>query len=296
MKILVISGGSGSERIFSVRSAEQVRSALAELGHEVSYIDLDAGEPAVLEAASAADLVFPVIHGTGGEDGAIQELLDRSSTPYLGANAAVSRLCFNKQQFKLKLRANGILVPDGEIVTAETFATSEFARSPFVLKPVAEGSSVGVMIARKMPFDTARVAELFDTYGEMLIEELIVGTEITVGVLGDVALPVVEIAPPDGQEFDFDNKDAGVGEYCPAVSVDALTQRRAGELALKVHETVGARHLSRTDMIVTPGGELYVLEINTMPGLTAHSLYPKAAVAAGLSFIKVVERLVELAG
>ena len=296
MKILVISGGGGSEREVSLRSAEIVRMALAELGHEVGFIDLNEGEAAVLAAAAAAELVLPIVHGTDGEDGSLQELLDRSNTPYLGSNAAVSRLCFDKVQFKALLSQNGILVPDGEVVTAATFGQSRLARAPFVLKPIAEGSSVGVMVARSLPFDGARAAELLARYDRMLVEELIVGVEITVPVLGDEALPVVEILPPEGQEFDYANKYNGASrELCPAVSLDEATQGRARALALRVHELAGVRHLSRTDMIVTHEGGVYVLEINTMPGLTAQSLLPRSAAVAGLDFVELVERLVELA-
>lgn len=296
MKILVLGGGNSSEREVSLRSSNAVQAALEAIGHEVEFVDPAAGDNAVREAASRNELVFPILHGTGGEDGTIQRLLDDAGKPYLGSDAAASELCFDKARLKEVLRAQGILTPAGEKVSEETFAHSPLTHRPFVLKPVADGSSVGTLIVPALPFDESKADALLKEYGEMLLEEMIVGTEITVPVLGESALPVIEIVPPDGKVFDYENKYNGAtSELCPPLHVSAELQAKAQSIAEQVHAASGARHLSRTDMIITPEGQIYVLEINTLPGMTATSLFPKSAAVAGLDWPKLAAKLVELA-
>jgi len=190
---------------------------------------------------------------------------------------------------------HGIKTPQSELVTATTFADSQLVRHPFVLKPVADGSSVGALIVRKLPFDEAAAGRLLATYHTMLLEELIVGREITVPVLGDRALPVIEIIPPQGKEFDYQNKYNGATtELCPPANVSPEQQERAQRLAERLHKLSGARHLSRTDIMIDKTGELYVLELNTLPGLTAQSLFPKAAAVAGLPWNDLVAKFVAM--
>ncbi|GAC1369308.1 MAG: D-alanine--D-alanine ligase [Candidatus Saccharimonadales bacterium] len=295
MNILVLGGGNSSEREVSLRSSAAVRAALEANGHEVEMLDPAQGEQAVRAGSERNDLIFPILHGTGGEDGTIQRLLESIGKPYLGSDAAASELCFDKARLKAVLAKNDILTPRGEVVTAETFETSELAKAPFVLKPVADGSSVGTMIVRQLPYSRALAAELLGRYGEMLLEEMIAGTEITVPVLGKTALPVIEIIPPQGKEFDYENKYNGAtSELCPPLHVSAKLQTRAQRLAEQVHAASGARHISRTDMIITPDGKIYVLEINTLPGMTATSLLPRSAAAAGMDWSALAARLVEL--
>ncbi len=296
MKVLVLGGGSSAEREVSLRSAEAVRSALVGLGHEVVTADPRDGTEVVRSAARGCGVVLPILHGAGGEDGVIQRLLDEIGLPYLGSGVVASELCFDKVALKEVMRTNGIRTPRSEVVTAETFAGSALVQAPFVLKPVQDGSSVGMMICRELPYDEDRARALLAQHGQMLVEELIVGTEITVAVLGQEALPVIEIVPPAGEEFDYDNKYNGATkELCPAVNVAAAVQAEARATAERLHELAGCRHLSRTDMMVEGDGQLYVLEVNTMPGLTGQSLFPKAAAAAGLDWLSLVARLVEAA-
>ncbi len=296
MKILVLGGGNSSEREVSLRSSAAVSVALTAIGHAVEMADPTDGEEAVMAAVERNELVFPILHGTGGEDGTIQRLLDTAGKPYLGSDAAASELCFDKVRLKTVLVDNGILTPKSEVVTTASFGTSGLAKAPFVLKPVADGSSVGTMIVKSLPYNSEQAAVLLQGYGQMLLEELIVGIEITVPVLGAAALPVIEIVPPAGKVFDYENKYNGAtSELCPPLHVSPELQNRAQRLAEEVHSVSGARHLSRTDMIITPGGQIYVLEINTLPGMTATSLLPKSAAAAGLDWSKLAARLVELA-
>jgi D-alanine-D-alanine ligase len=296
VKILVLGGGISAEKAVSERSARAVLKALLELGHEAEYLDPAGQLDVVRQRAKAYDLVMPILHGTGGEDGSIQRVLDEAGATYLGSSAEASELCFDKVRLKELLVKNDIWTPKSQVVTAETFAGCTLTKAPFVLKPAADGSSVGIIIARTLPYDAQKAAELLARYPEMLLEELIEGVEITVPVLGEIALPVVEIVPPAGGEFDYENKYNGATtELCPPRNVSAEVQEQAQRLAERIHHLANARHLSRTDMIVTPAGRLYVLEINTLPGLTDQSLFPKGAAAAGIDWTALVARLVGLA-
>ena len=296
MRILVLGGGDGPERDVSLRSAAAVRDGLTDSVHDVRFCDPANGEAALRLAVRQCDLIFPILHGVGGEDGSIQRLLDDIGKPYLGSGAAVSELCFDKPRLKQLLVKNGISTPKSEVVTAKTFNHSELARAPFVLKPIGGGSSLGTMIARKKPFDLDTAQGLLEKYSEMLLEELITGDEVTVPVLGDSALPVIEIVAPEGKEFDYENKYNGAtSELCPPRNVSVELQTRAQRLAEQVHSLSGAKHLSRTDIMIDKTGALYVLEINTMPGMTAQSLFPKSAAQAGLAWTTLMERLVEMA-
>lgn len=297
MRILVLGGGTSLEREVSLRSAAAVQEGLNDLGHNVIFLDPAEGDEAVIRAARNVDLVFPILHGTGGEDGTIQRVLDIAKKPYLGSNVEVSALCFDKSKLKELLDLNDIRTPRGTVVTIETFQDSQLIEAPFILKPIAEGSSVGTMIVREPPLDNKLLPTLFRKYPKMLLEELIIGHEVTVAVLGSDALPVIEIVPPAGGEFDFENKYNGAtAELCPPKNIGNEMQFRISRLAEKVHALSGARHLSRTDIMIDESGLIYVLELNTMPGMTEQSLFPKAAAAAGLPWTKLVERFVALAG
>lgn len=295
MKILVIGGGNYGEREVSLKSAAEVQRALRELGHEVSFADPAEGENKLRQAIAESELVFPILHGEGGEDGSIQEVIDSVGRPYLGSGVEESRLSFDKAAFKERLAEAGILTPKSAVVDVEGFERSELRRRPFVLKPFDSGSSIDTFIIRDVDSDLSKLREVLKKRGRMLLEELIEGVEITVGVLGETALPVVEIVPPSGQEFDYENKYNGATqELVPPEHVDDATVERAQRLGEKVHQLAGARHLSRTDMMVDTDGKIYVLEINTLPGFTPQSLYPKAAAAAGLDWNQLNERLVEM--
>lgn len=299
MNVLVMGGGDSPERAVSERSAAAVMEALKALGHTAVYFDPQGKtDEAIMAEAKQHDVVFPIMHGAGGEDGTIQRVLERAGVPYLGADATASELCFDKARLKKLLAEHGVLTPAGEVVNAESFWHSKLVRRPFVLKPVDGGSSLDTMIVRELPFDEGKAEQLLGKYPKMLLEELIEGVEITIPVLGDEALPVIEIVPPEGREFDYEFKYNGeTAEICPArtETVSAELQTEARRLAERVHKLARVRHLSRTDMILTSKGELYVLEINTMPGLTRQSLFPKGSAAIGMSWEQLVARFLELA-
>jgi len=296
MKVLLLGGGTGPEREVSLKMSRSVEEALKELHSGYVFVDPADGDESVMAAAAGCDVALPMIPGVSGEDGTIQRVLERAKIPYLGGDVKASELCFDKVRLIELLKKNGITVPDDEVVDASTFATSRLTKAPFVLKPIADGSTIGVLIARVLPYDVEKAQKLMKQYGEMLLEELIEGVEITVPVLGDKALPVIEIVPPSGQEFDYDNKYNGQSqEIVPPLHVDSATQVKVQALAERIHKLAGLRHLSRTDMIIDRQGVPYVLETNTIPGLTSQSLFPKAAKVAGYSWPQLVAKFVELA-
>ncbi len=243
------------------------------------------------------DVVFPIIHGKGGEDGILQQQLETLGIPYVGSGVEACRLTFDKSAYKRVLEAHDIITPKGDIINTISLRVHELARSPFVLKPYDGGSSVDTFIVRDVqdaPWDGMQTA--LEKYGDMLIEELISGSEITVGVLGEQALPVIEIIPPADGEFDYENKYNGATqELCPPEHIDEDIQSQAQSLAEEIHRLCGCRDMSRTDMMITENGDLFVLETNTLPGMTDQSLLPKAAGAAGHDMADLCDQLVRAA-
>lgn len=296
MRYLVLGGGISPEHDVSLRSSQSVIAALRELGHETTLLDPSTHTvEQIIEAAEQTDGVFPILHGVGGEDGTLQAELEAYAIPYFGPSKASCNATFDKVVFKKLLEANGILTPRWAVVTTESLASEPLASTPYVLKPITGGSSIDTFIMRDPSGDKTPLYEALDRYGSMLMEELIVGSEITVGVLDTLALPVIEIIPPQDKEFDYENKYNGATqELCPPRNIGAEVQKRAQALALKVHEITHCRHLSRTDMMVNNGGELFVIDTNTIPGMTNQSLFPKAAAEAGLPWVELVARFTQL--
>jgi D-alanine-D-alanine ligase len=295
LSILLLAGGSSDERAVSLRSGAAVCTALQAGGYQVKVVDPADG--LAQELLESCDVVFPVLHGFGGEDGSVQQLLDDLGLCYVGSGVAASQVCFDKWAYKALLQKHELPVPGGELVTASSLRNSPLIKQPFVLKPYDGGSSVDTFIVRDVAqVDWSALETSLKQYSEMLLEALIEGAEITVGVLGDTALPVIEIIPPASGEFDYDNKYNGkTQELCPPKHISANVQKRAQDLALQIHRLCGCRDFSRTDFIVTNTDELRILETNTIPGMTEQSLLPKAAATAGFSMEQTVDQLVKLA-
>ncbi|HET7320604.1 MAG TPA: D-alanine--D-alanine ligase [Candidatus Saccharimonadales bacterium] len=292
--VIVLAGGSSDEREISLRSGAAVAEALKLKGHEVQ--ELDPSQPIPPDTLKQADVVFPVLHGAGGEDGSLQGQLDALQVAYVGSGVAASELCFDKWRYKQFINSHGLPVPHGEIVTVDTFWQFSLVSKPFVFKPYDGGSSVDTYLHRSGLVPKETIADIFTRHPKMLLEELVEGTEITVSVLGDQALPVIEIIPPSGGEFDYTNKYNGKSqELCPPEHVSAELQQKAQELALKAHNLCGCRDYSRTDIMINSAGELYILETNTIPGMTTQSLFPKAAETTGISMEDLCDRLVQMA-
>lgn len=293
-RIHIVCGGISGEREVSLRSGSAVAEALRAGGYDVGVFDTSDSP----EAITACDVVFPVLHGAGGEDGSIQAMLDTHGVRYVGSDAAASQLCFDKFRYKQMLKSAGLPVAQGELVDVKEYRAHPLSQKPHVLKPFDGGSSLDMMIIRKgMAVDTAQIEKIFAQHKKMLLEELIVGDELTIGVLGDQAMPVIEIIPPDDGEFDYENKYNGRSqELCPPLHASQETQEHAQELALAAHRLTGCRDFSRTDIMYDRDrSEYYILETNTIPGMTEQSLFPKMAQTMGMDMPALCNQLVSFA-
>lgn len=290
MKILIIYGGVGlsSEAEVSKESGLAVIKAAQQAGLTVEGFCLSKNNIVSLKTKlKDFDIIFPVLHGGFGEDGQIQKILEDLDILFIGSGSLSSRLCFNKVLFKELLINNNILTPDWHIIHNEKDLMD--LKFPIVVKPIKGGSSLGVKIIRS-PENMKNI----DFKQKLMIEEYIDGQEFTVGILGNKALPIVEIIPPQGEWFDYKNKYSGKTlENVPPKHIDQAMQEQIQKLSLDVHRLCGCKHLSRVDIIVKDS-KAYVLEVNTSPGMTNKSVYPKAAKADGLDLPKLILKLFAL--
>jgi D-alanine-D-alanine ligase len=287
-KVAVLFGGPGPEREVSLRSGAAVARALRSRGALVEEIDVKDSSFAI---PNSVDLAYNMIHGTFGEDGQIQEILERQGIPYTGEGIAGSQLAFDKILTKRKFDEHG--VPTGRWHVIAAGQTPRF-EVPFVVKSPRQGSSVGVHIVKDSGELDAALEDCFRFGDAVIVEEFFSGRELTVGILGDVALPVIEIVPRNGF-YDYEHKyTKGASEYfVPAPIGDEATQA-VQYAALSAKRALGLKIYSRVDVILASDGRLNVLEINTIPGMTETSLLPKAAAAAGLDFPELCERIASL--
>lgn len=294
MKIVVVAGGSSAEREVSLLSGQSVAKALTAAGHKVQTLDLST---ASIDEITAGDVVFPVLHGAGGEDGSLQKQLEARGAKFVGSGSDASALCFDKWRYRQVVTAAGLPMPKADTVQQHEHATHELAQDLHVLKPINGGSSIDTHIVRDLgKISRAAIAKTFANHQTMLIEQLIDGTELTVGVLGDQALPIIEIIPPEDGEFDYQNKYNGRSQENVAPEhISSKIQQAVKDLALKAHRLTGCRDFSRTDIMCDKRGNLFLLETNTIPGMTEQSLFPKMAAAAGLPMPQLCSQLVELA-
>lgn len=295
MKVLVLGGGDSPEKEVSLRSAKYIAKAALDAGFDVEEYDPATGF-SYFDKVPKDTIVLPILHGINGEDGVIQSSLEEHNLPFLGSDSSSSAACFDKWLTLQAFKVYGVPTAQSQFVKKEDFVKSEISKKPYVLKVAHGGSSIGVLIARDPKKITEeQIDEVFNMESPAVLEELVEGIEITVPILDNVALPVVEIVPPKGEEFDYENKYNGkTSEICPPRNVSRRVQESAQRLAQKAHKIRSCRHLSRTDMMVRPDGSLVVFDINTIPGLTNQSLYPKSAAVAGLSMPELVKRFVEL--
>lgn len=297
MKVLVIGGGISPERKISLLSAQAVYDAAKVGGHEAVLYDWDGTTEWLAQNIASFDVALPILHGKGGEDGHIQKLLEQFSTPFVGTSSAASEICIDKQKTQAILAKAGVLVPSGEVVSYSRYLSHPLYAGPHVVKPFTGGSSIDTFIYDEAPSEVSpEVVEAFGRYGTMLLEGFIAGVEITVPILDGYDLPIIEIVPPAHGFFDYKNKYNGkTKELCPPESITAEQQKQAKSLGRKVHDILHCRDLSRIDIIVSKG-KLYTLEANTMPGMTAHSLFPLAASRVGLDMTTLVNVFIKLAG
>ncbi len=293
-KIAVLKGGPGSERDVSLATAAGVAKALRSLGVEVAEVDVRGPE---FEMPPGTELAFLAIHGTFGEDGQVQEILESRGVPYTGEDVAGSRLAFDKILSKEKFRAHGVTTPYWQVITEGQRPTMPI---PYVIKAPREGSTVGVCIVKNEREVDGALADALKYDRQLLVEKFIPARELTVGVLGEQALPVLEIIPKGGF-YDFKNKypflnpsAGGAAEHvCPAPLSEEQT-RAVQDLALRAHRALGLKVYSRVDVMLPEEGEPTVLELNTIPGMTEASLLPDMAAAAGISYPQLCVRIIEL--
>jgi D-alanine-D-alanine ligase len=292
--IAVLMGGPGSEREVSLASGRGVAQALARRGARVIPVDVTGADFVIPEPV---DIAFNIIHGTFGEDGQVQEILEERGISYTGEGVEGSRLAFDKIETKQRFIECGIPTAAFEVITADQMPSIPL---PYVVKPPRQGSAVGVYIVKKES-EIVPAIEGAAQYDEtLLIEEYIAGEELTVGIVGPRALPIIMIKPKEGfydfkNKYPFLNPQAGGGaqHYCPAPLPEKVT-RLIQEVALAAHGSLGLEVYSRVDFMLSAEGDPYVLEVNTIPGMTEASLLPEAAGVAGIGYGELCERIIDL--
>jgi D-alanine-D-alanine ligase len=300
MKVCVLKGGSSLERGVSLRSAARVEDAVGALGHEA--VGIDVGQDLVSRLREERpDVVFIALHGPGGEDGTVQELLEILDLAYTGPGVAACALCMDKVAAKHEMRAAGIPTPDWAAFNATAFRELGAADTleeiearlgfPLVVKPASQGSSLGVEFAAARDEVPQALVAAFSYDDRVLLERYVKGRELAVSVLGADSLPIVEAIPREEDFFNFEARyEIGRTDYvCPAELSDEET-RLVQELAGRTYETLGLSGFARVDLMLGAEGP-EVLEVNAIPGLTDTSLFPMAAEAAGIDFTQLVERI-----
>ena len=293
-KIAVLMGGPGSERDVSMATGKGVAKALRSLGAEVAEIDVKGAD---FKLPNDVDLAFLTIHGTFGEDGQLQQILEDRGVPYTGEGVAGSAIAFDKLRSKEAFRQHDITTPYWQTITVGQRPTIPI---PVVIKAPRQGSTVGVHIIRNEREIDAAIADASTYDRELLVERFIAGRELTVGILGDQALPIIEIIAKDGF-YDFNNKypflnpaaGGGAQHVCPAEIGPERTEE-VQELALRAFRALGLEVYARVDVLLPDNGKPTVLEANTIPGMTEASLLPEAAAVAGLSYPELCARIIEL--
>jgi D-alanine-D-alanine ligase len=303
LRLALLAGGKSGEREVSLKGAEEVVKALNPEKYEVRRYDPATDLAKLAEEAETLDAAFILLHGPFGEDGTVQGFLDLLGLPYQGSGVLGSALAMDKNLAKVLYRNSGLKVPEWYMASKDDIDNPSIILGelglPLVIKPASQGSSLGMTIARSENEIAEGLIKAFAIDHQVMVEEFIEGREITGGVLGNdelSALPIVEIIP--GEQFEFFDYEAkyqpgASQEICPAELDDPMTIR-AQQYALTAHRALQLRGYSRTDMIIS-GDDIYVLETNTIPGMTPTSLLPQGAAAAGLHFAALLDRLIDLA-
>jgi D-alanine-D-alanine ligase len=294
LKIAVLMGGPSAERTVSMRSGAAVVNALTATGAKVVPIDVRGPE---FTLPPDVDVAFIALHGTFGEDGVVQQMLEDAGVVYTGSGPEASACAFDKIAAKARFEAAGIATPAHEIVDRDHVDLERPARLgfPLVIKPVRQGSSVGVSLVREKAGleEACQLAWRHDQ--RLLAERFVAGRELTVGIFDGHALPVIEIC----SKHDFFTYEAkytkGQTDYLVPAPLERSLEARIKALALRAHDCLGCRDFSRVDLILAEDGNSFVLEVNTIPGFTETSLVPKAAQAAGVGFPDLCVRLVQMA-
>jgi D-alanine-D-alanine ligase len=295
MKVLLAGGGSSHEREVSLKSTAAMERALQDLGYAYRRLDLGNELDVTHEWDDSYDIVLLGFHGRAGEDGLLQATLDANQIPYTGAGVADSLLAFSKDASKRQFKKHGIPTAEWELLLHET--DQELPKTtlqlPYVIKPDNEGSTIGLSVCQKTE-DLIEARRVSGGFSRLIFEQFIPGRELTVGILGDQVLPIVEIFP--GHElYDYESKyTKGMSNYeCPA-KLDDVLARHIQDLAVKSMQSVGVQVYGRVDFRLDPENRPWCLEINTLPGMTETSLLPMGAAANGLSFPQLIDQILKL--
>ncbi len=299
-RIGVLMGGPSAERDVSLRSGKAILEALLEKGYDAKPVEL--GMPTKEELKSLGiDTAFIALHGTFGEDGRIQAMLEELNIPYTGSKVKASRLGMDKVASRKLFKESRLFVPRYEVLPSPLSSPQRGEGrvrgigQQTVVKPSAQGSSVGVTIVEKKKDMEEAIDKAFGFGDAVILEEFIEGKELTVGILDDKPLPVIQLVPKRRFYDEVAKYTAGMTEYlCPAPISEKET-KLAQAAGAKAHKALGCRSYSRVDMILSEGGKVVVLEVNTIPGMTQLSLLPKAAKAAGIDFAELCEKMLESA-
>jgi D-alanine-D-alanine ligase len=293
-KIAVLMGGPGSERDVSLATGRGVSKALRSLGADVVDVDVRDED---FQLPKDVDLAFLTIHGTFGEDGTLQKILEDRGVSYTGEGVEGSRRAFDKFLTKEKFRTHNVVTPEWEVIEV---GQRPKIPVPLVVKPPCQGSTVGVVIVKNESELDSAIKEAGKYDRKLLVEKFVSGRELTIGILGDQALPILEIIPKGGfydftNKYPFLNPQAGGGaeHVCPA-RIDEKKTAEIQELALRAFRALGLQVYGRVDVILSDSGEPFVLEVNTIPGMTEASLLPEAAAAADIGYVDLCARIIEL--
>ncbi|MCA8936534.1 MAG: D-alanine--D-alanine ligase [Planctomycetes bacterium] len=299
LRIALLYGGTSTERDISIKSGEAIWSALERIGHNVLPVDVGHDSLSILETEKV-DFAFIALHGGEGENGTIQRRMEELNIPYSGSGPIASRLAMDKELSKAEFFTHR--VPTAPYEVAEEFESEYRLRRmarrmgwPICVKPIDQGSSIGVSMVSCLNDVHNSLGEAFKHGRRVMFEKGIIGRELTVGVVGNRALPVCEVVSPTGF-FDFKakyDKSAGT-KYIVAPDLPGPTAKMAQHYARRAHHALRCHGYSRVDMMLDAEGELWVLEVNTLPGMTETSLLPKAAAHEGVGFDELVQELVDV--
>lgn len=294
-KVAVLAGGRSAERDISIKSGRTVYSALKLEGCDVEWLEIGTEDVGRKLRSVPFNVAFIALHGRFGEDGTIQKILERMSIPYTGSGVTASRMALDKIASHRIFKRCSIPVPEFKILDRRCARPPEGFSWPLIVKPQREGSSIGLSLARNKREFNAACEKAFEYSDKILVEKFIKGREITVGILGERPLPVVEIIPKRTfYDFHAKYKDKRT-EYKVPASLPRHLYRKAQALGIQAHKALNCRDFSRVDMLLGDDDNIYVLEVNSIPGLTEKSLLPKAAKAAGVDFGKLCVKLLEMA-
>ena len=293
-KVAVLMGGPGSERDVSLATGRGVSKALRSLGADV--VDVDVRDEN-FQLPKDVDLAFLTIHGTFGEDGTLQKILEDRGVSYTGEGVEGSRSAFDKFLTKEKFRAHNVVTPEWEVIEV---GQRPKIPVPLVVKPPCQGSTVGIVIVKNESELDSAIKEAANYDRKLLVEKFVSGRELTIGILGDQALPIIEIIPKGGfydftNKYPFLNPQAGGGaeHVCPA-QIEQSKTAEIQDLALQAFRALDLQVYGRVDVILSDSGDPFVLEVNTIPGMTEASLLPEAAAVAGIGYVDLCARIIAL--